>query len=303
VRSAELEQIVDLLYSQRKSSDPSTRTMEERRDRLDGLAKIFPLPDDVERTEIDLGGVPGVRLEPPGAGDDLLLYLHGGGYGGGSSRSHSELAARLARAAGAVAVLPDYRLAPEHSFPAALDDATAAYRALLAELDGDASRLVVGGDSAGGGLAVAMCVALRDAGDPLPRALGLLSPWLDLTCSSPSWDERFEGDPVLDHSLRTAAERYLGGADPRDPLCSPLFADLSELPSMLVMVGTHEILYDDAVSFAEETARTGTEVELEIGHELIHVWPIFPITPEAVASTARIGRFFAASRGISTESP
>ncbi len=109
---------------------------------------------------------------------------------------------RLARAAAMSAVLPEYRLAPEHRFPAALDDAVASYRAVLGELDGDSSRLVVGGDSAGGGLAVAMCVALRDAGEPLPRALALLSPWVDLTCSSPSWDARFEGDPVLDHSLR-----------------------------------------------------------------------------------------------------
>jgi monoterpene epsilon-lactone hydrolase len=286
-----MEQIVELLYAERRASDPATRTVEERRTRLDGLADIFPVPDDVERSETDLAGVRGVRLEPPGAGDDVLVYLHGGGYGGGSARSHAEMAARLARAAGATAVLPEYRLAPEHSFPAALDDALAAYRAVLEEVNGDAGRLVMGGDSAGGGLAVAACVALRDAGDPLPRALALLSPWLDLTCTSPSWDARFSDDPVLDHSLREAADRYLGGADPRDPLCSPLFADLSGLPPTLVLVGTHEILYDDAVSFADVAAQAGVDVELEIGHELVHVWPIFPITPEALASTARVGRF------------
>ena len=283
-----------MLFANRKASDPVARTIEERRQRLDGLADLFPLPEDIERKEINLGGVPGVRLEPPGAGDDMLLYLHGGGYGGGSARSHSELAARLARAAGAVAVLPEYRLAPEHSYPAALDDAIAAYRALLGDLDGDAARIVLGGDSAGGGLAVALCVLLRDAGEPLPRALALLSPWLDLTCTSPSWDSRFAGDPVLDHSLRNAAERYLDGADAHDPLCSPLFADLSGLPPALVLVGTHEILYDDAVSFADLATQAGSKVELEIGHELIHVWPIFPITPEAVAATARIGRFLVA---------
>ena len=293
MRSGELEQIVELLFQQQRSSDPATRTVEDRRARLDGLADLFPVPDDVDRAEIRLGGVSGARLEPPGAGDDVLLYLHGGGYGGGSARSHSELAARLARAAGATAVLPEYRLAPEHPFPAALDDVAAAYRALLEEIGGEAERIVMAGDSAGGGLAVALCVALRDEGEPLPRALALLSPWLDLTCTSPSWDARFEGDPVLDHSLRMAAERYLDGADPRDPLCSPLFADLSGLPPVLVVVGTHEILYDDAVSFAELADQAGVDVELEIGHDLIHVWPIFPITPEAVASTARIGRFLA----------
>jgi epsilon-lactone hydrolase len=297
LRSAELEQIVELLFSQRKSSDPVKRSLQERRDRLDGLANVFPLPDDVARDEIELGNVPAVRLTPPGAGEDVLLYLHGGGYRGGSARSHSELAARLARAAGATAILPEYRLAPEHPFPAALDDVVSAYRALLGEVGGDAERITLGGDSAGGGLAVAMCIALRDAGDALPGAIALLSPWLDLTCASPSWDERLEGDPVLDFSLREAAGSYLGGAEPEDPLCSPLFADLSGLPPILVQVGTHEILYDDAVSFAEAAAQAGVEVKLEIGHDLIHVWQIFPITPEAVASTARIGLFLSSTRG------
>jgi len=308
-----MEQIMELLSAQRKSSDPATRTIEERRDRLDGLARIFPLPDDVERTELELGGVPAVRLAPPlvrrseakpspaeeaalSEGEDVLFYLHGGGYRGGSAVSHAELAARLARAAGAVAVLPEYRLAPEHTFPAALDDVLAAYRAQLEALDGDASRIVVAGDSAGGGLAVAMCVALRDAGESLPRALALLSPWLDLTCTSPSWDSRLEGDLVLDHSLKDAAERYLDGADPRDPLASPLFADLAGLPPILLQVGTHEILYDDAVSFADMAGKGGVRVELEIGHDLIHVWQIFPITPEAVASTVRIGRFLGTAK-------
>jgi epsilon-lactone hydrolase len=294
VRSAELERIIELLLAERESAS-GERSLAERRRRLDGLADVFPLPDDVGRTEERLGDVPSVRLEPPGVGEDVLFYLHGGGYRGGSPRSHAELAARLARAAGAAAVVPEYRLAPEDPFPAALDDALAAYRAVLAEAGGDSERIVMAGDSAGGGLAVAACIALRDAGEPLPRALALLSPWLDLTCSSPSWDERFEGDPVLDHSLRGAADDYLAGADPRDPLCSPLFADLAGVPPALVTVGTHEILYDDAVSFAEAAGRAGVKVELEIGHDLIHVWQIFPITPEAIASTARIGRFLARS--------
>ena len=297
MRSAELQSITELLLAEQRALDPKERTVEARRKRLDGLADVFPLPDDVARAESELGGVPCVRLDPPDAGEDVLFYLHGGGYAGGSARSHSELAARLARAAGAVAVLPEYRLAPEHPFPAALDDTLAAYRALLEEIGGDAGRVLLAGDSAGGGLAVALCVALAEEQEPLPRALALLSPWLDLTCSSPSWDERFEGDPILDHHLRDAAERYLDGADPRDPLCSPLFADLSSLPPTLVLVGTHEILYDDAVSFAELATEQGANVELEIGHELIHVWPIFPITPEAVASTVRIGRFLGTKRG------
>ncbi|CAN5129703.1 alpha/beta hydrolase [soil metagenome] len=290
MRSAELEGIIEVLFSQRDAETAEQRSIEARRRRLDGLADIFPLPDDVVHEPVEMGGVPGVRLEPPGARDGAsLLYLHGGGYGGGSSRSHSELAARLARAAGMVAYLPDYRLAPESPFPAALDDALAAYRWLLAERGGDAASIVLAGDSAGGGLALATCVALRDGGEPLPRRLALLSPWVDLSCTSPSWDERFEGDPVLDHSLRDAARRYLGDHDPRDPFASPLFADLSRLPPMLIQVGTHEILFDDAVSLADAAERAGSEVMLEIGGGLVHVWQIFPITPEAIAATTRIG--------------
>ena len=262
------------------------------------MSSRFPTTSSAPRSTSE--ACPSSASSRPGAGDDVLFYLHGGGYAGGSAKSHSELAARLARAAGTVAILPDYRLAPENTFPAALDDAIAAYRALLDEA-GDANRIVMAGDSAGGGLAVAVCVALRDAGEPLPRALALLSPWLDLTCTSPSWDSRLEGDPILDHHLRDAAERYLDGADPRDPLCSPLFADLSGLPPTLVLVGTHEILYDDAVTFAQVAAEQGVEVELEIGHELIHVWPIFPITPEAVASTVRIGRFLGTVEAVNRD--
>lgn len=288
-----MQQVVEVLFGQRET-DPEEWTIQQRRRRLEGLADVFPLPEDVEQTAVLAGGVPCVRLDPSDTNGDVLFHLHGGGYGGGSPRSHSELVARLARAGGASALLPGYRLAPEDPFPASLEDTLAAYRWLLDEFDGDSSRIVVGGDSAGGGLALALCVSLRDMGDPLPRGLVLLSPWVDLTCESPSWDSRFEGDPVLDHSLREAAGRYLDGADARDPLASPLFADLTGMPPGLVQVGTHEILYDDAVSLADAATRAGWELELEIGHDLIHVWQIFPITPEAVASTVRIGRFVAA---------
>lgn len=296
MRSAELDRIVDLLLEQRREQEAlGERALIERRRRLDGFADLFPLPADVDSRTIDCAGVPSCRLEPPGdAGRGTLLYLHGGGYNGGSPRSHGELAVRLARAAGMAAVVPEYRLAPEHPFPAALEDALTTYRWLLERHDGDASAIAVAGDSAGGGLAVAICLALRDEGEPLPLALALLSPWVDLTCSSPSWEQEFEADAVLDPSLEIAAERYLNGLDARDPLASPLFADLVGLPPMLIQVGTQEVLYDDAVALADRATRAGLEVELEIGEELIHVWQLFPITPEAIAATARIGRFLAA---------
>ena len=294
MRSAELEGIIELLLAERRDEPPEQRTLEQRRRRLDGLADIFPLPDDVATERIDMGGVEGLNLTPPGAADrSSLLYLHGGGYGGGSSRSHAELAARVGRAAGSGVFAPDYRLAPEHPFPAALDDAVRAYTWLLGLHGGDAGAIALAGDSAGGGLALAASVRARDSGLPLPRALALISPWVDLTCTSPSWDSRFEGDPVLDHSLREAAGSYLAGHDPHDPLASPLFADLTGMPPTLITVGTHEILYDDAVSLAQALEGAGVEARLEIGHELIHVWQIFPITPEAVTATARLGRHLA----------
>lgn len=291
MRSAELEQIAGLLFTQRREDGDREWTMAERRRRLDELADFFPLPGDVASEAVDAGGVPATSLRPPDSREDgTMLFLHGGGYGGGSLRSHSELAARLARAADTPALLPEYRLAPEHRFPAALEDALASYRWLVGHHSGDSGAITIAGDSAGGGLALALCVALRDAGEPLPRAMALLSPWVDLTCESPSWDSRLEVDPVLDHSLRDAARRYLGEADPHDPRASPLFADLAGMPPMLIEVGTHEILYDDAVSLADQATRAGVSVELEIGAELIHVWQIFPIAPEAIAATARIGR-------------
>lgn len=294
MRSAELEEIISLLSGQREELYGRVRGVAQSRERLDGLAQVFPLPDDVDSDYVDADGVPARLLTPPGASDEsTLLYLHGGGYGGGSSRSHAELAARIGRAVSSPVLLPDYRLAPEHPFPAALEDALATYRWLLARHGGDGSRIAVAGDSAGGGLSVAMCASLRDGGETLPRAVALLSPWVDLTCTSPSWDSRFEGDVVLDHNLRDAAKRYLGGVDARDPLASPLFADLTGLPPLLIQVGTHEILYDDAVSLAEQATRAGVEAELEIGEELIHVWQIFPITPEAMNATARIARHLA----------
>ncbi len=243
-----------------KLSDPANRTIQERRERLDGLADLFPLPDDVERTEIELGGVPGVRLDAsrsrrrrPPLPPRRRLRRRLGAIALRAGRPDRARGGRRSRSCPTTGWRRSTRSRPRST--------TRSRPTARCSTRWTATRgaIVVGGDSAGGGLAVA---AVRRAPRRRRAAAArarLLSPWLDLTCTSPSWDARFEGDPVLDHSLRDAAERYLSGADPRDPLCSPLFADLSGLPPILVLVGTHEILYDDAVSFADAgDARRGS---------------------------------------------
>jgi acetyl esterase/lipase len=182
-------------------------------------------------------------------------------------------------------VVLDYRLAPEDPFPAAVDDAVAAWRSLTGE------RLTLAGDSAGGGLALATAVALRDAGDPLPARLALISPWTDLTCSSRSFSERVDRDPECDPTLADAARVYLSGTDPRSPLASPLFADLAGLPPTLIQVGTEEILFDDSARLADALRDAGVEAELEVGEDLTHVYHAFPVVPEAADAVARLGAF------------
>jgi acetyl esterase/lipase len=212
----------------------------------------------------------------PGAADDAaLFYLHGGAYVAGSAQGYRGLAAELGRAAGVRLFSADYRLAPEHPFPAAVDDGVAAYRALL-DRGFDPSRLVVAGDSAGGGLTLAVLVALRDGGAPLPAAALLISPWADLGCDSESIAAKAVEDPALTaESLRASAARYLAGTDPRHPLASPCFADLTGLPPLLIQVGSAEILLDDAVRVARAAGAAGVDVRLEIWPQMIHVWHAF----------------------------
>ena len=229
VASPEMEATLALMRSRRSEQlGAPGSTLEERRAVLEGLGSIFALPDDVAVTEVSPGGVPGVLLAPPGVRQDAaLLYLHGGGYQLGSTVSHRELAARLARSTGVRALAVDYRLAPEHPFPAAVDDALAAYRWLLEDQGLAAGSVVLAGDSAGGGLAAALLVAARDGGSALPAAAALLSPWLDLTGSGATMVTKADADPILSAAvLDEMAAAYAGGVDRADPLVSPLFADL-----------------------------------------------------------------------------
>jgi len=236
-----------------------------------------PLPDDVRVVEQTVGGRPALSLEPAyGAEvDGVLLFLHGGGYVIGGPGTHAALAAGLARRAGVRAVLPDYRLAPEDPFPAAVEDALAAYRQVLAEAGG-AERVVLAGDSAGGGLALATVLAARDEGLPAPAAVAVLSPWVDLTASGESMRTRRGIDPVFEPSdIEGYVAKYLGDGDRRAPLASPLFADLHGLPPLLIQVGGNELLLDDAVRLASRAAADDVDVTLRVWAGVPHVFQHF----------------------------
>jgi phosphinothricin tripeptide acetyl hydrolase len=271
----------------------SALTFDELRAQYDKAERAFPLAEDVEVMDVGVRGVPAQWLRPRGAGPVTVLYLHGGGYVIGSSRSHRHLAAAIARAAGGAALVPDYRRAPEHRFPAAVEDAVAVYRGLLDDHGAAPGAVAIAGDSAGGGLTVATLLALREAGVPLPAAAVLISPWTDLTCSQPSHATRAAVDPIVDASLLARmAAAYLGPADARAPLASPLHGDLRGLPPLLVQVGSDEVLLDDATLLVARARAAGVEATLEVWDRMVHVWHWFlPMLDEAPAAVGRIGAF------------
>jgi monoterpene epsilon-lactone hydrolase len=235
--SQAMQDSIDALRNRQKANaGQRAPTLEERRAAFIPGDRLYPVPDDVLVTEVNAGGVPAHWLDAPGAdAGRVLLFLHGGGYELGSLRSDGELAARLGRVSGMRMLFPKYRLAPEHPFPAAIDDVLAAWRGLRAGQDLSAGSMAVAGDSAGGGLAIALLVATRDAGEALPAAAVLMSPTVDLTSSGASMTERADQDPISTPAmLRQFASEYLAGADPKTPLASPLFAALAGLPPLLI---------------------------------------------------------------------
>ncbi len=218
------------------------------------------------------------------------MYLHGGAYQLGSPATLRHLVAMLAAAAQAQALSVDYRLAPEHPFPAAVDDAVAAYRWLLAA-GRDPASVAIAGDSAGGGLTLATLVALRDAGDPLPAAAVAISPWTDLALTGESLRTRAGADVMVKPAgMPESAALYLTGTDPRHPYASPLYADLRALPPLLIQVGDAEVILDDSTRFAARARTAGVDVTLEIWDEMPHVFQAFAgLLPEADQAVARIG--------------
>jgi epsilon-lactone hydrolase len=271
----------------------SSLTIAQRRAQYERAERVFPTPADVTIEPVKAPERDAEYLRPPDARDDAaVLYLHGGGYVIGSPRSHRHLAAAIGRAAGTSTVLLDYRLAPEHPFPAAVDDAVAAYQWLLARgLSSD--RIVVAGDSAGGGLTVALLLALRERGMAQPAGGVCISPWVDLTCSGASYATKAATDPIVTRDgVAAMAQAYAGTRDFKGPLVSPLFADLRGLPPLLVQVGSEEVLLDDAAGLSARARAAGVDVTYEEWPAMIHVWHWFlPMLDEAERAIATIGRF------------
>jgi acetyl esterase/lipase len=290
VPSPEHDEVVALLRAMAAERPDGTEAVEDARIRLDGLGDLFPVPPGVAVAPTEVAGVAAERYVPAARqADGLVLYLHGGSYVAGSLQSHRPLCARLAEAVGVPVVALAYRLAPEHPHPAGLDDALAAYTALRAEAD--AGRIVVVGDSAGGGLATALALALAGRHEPLPAGVVLVSAWLDLTLSGASIRGAAGADPMLDApTLRRHAEAYAGGRL-RDPLVSPVFATpatLAGLPPFLLLAGTADILVDDSRTFASRARAAGAAVDLDVGDGLVHVWPFLDGVPEAADALTRI---------------
>lgn len=266
-------------------------TLEEQRELMDAAADMFPVAPDVRVQAVDAGGVVADRVHVGSAATDrCVLYLHGGAYVSGSRTSHRSLAARLARAAGATVLLPEYRLAPEHPFPAALDDARDSWHFLLKE-GWSANRIAVAGDSAGGGLALALLLALRDAGEPLPACAIGISPWTDLDRSEATVGGDALTDPLLSLDGLLDNGAMYAGSEARNPLASPVFGDLSGLPPLLLQSGTRDLLTSDSSRVAERARAAGVDVTLELHSGLIHVWHMYPHVPEAQRALERIGAF------------
>ncbi len=287
--SPQHEMVVQMLAARPRPQNP---TMAESRAGFEALAQMFPVPADVARESVRAGRVPAEWVSVPGSRSDrAVLYLHGGGYVIGSLNTHRELASRIARATASRVLVIDYRLAPEHPFPAAVEDAAAAYRWLLAT--GIApSRISVMGDSAGGGLTLATLLALRGASDRLPAAGVCMSPWTDLEGTGASAQPGGADDPLLELAGLREMGRQYAAHDIRNPLAAPLHADYRGLPPLLIQVGTREILLDDATRVAEKAKAAGVDVTLEKWEGLIHVWQLFgPAMPEAEQAVTRIGEF------------
>ena len=259
------------------SAKPRPVGWAERRQRLDEVGSVWPAATDVKLEPVDLGGVPGEWSSVAGSdASRVLMFFHGGGYCSGSIRSHRRLVTEAGRSAGIRTLAVGYRLAPEHPFPAAIEDASTAWHFLRQQ--GIAARhIAIGGDSAGGGLAVVLNNRLRDADEELPGCLWLVSPWTDLTMSGSTLITKDNVDPIIHKGyLGELADAYVPpGVGRKDPRVSPLYADLKGLPPMLVQVGSAETLLEDATRFAAAAGAADVSVTLEIWPHMIHAWPMW----------------------------
>ena len=278
--SQEFESIVQLLKSVPRETGIS---FEARRSDFEKRTTVLPIAEGVLSQPIQIEGLGAEWIIPPQATDtDAILFFHGGGFCMGSTNTHRSMASFLARAAQTRVLLIDYRLAPENPFPAAVEDATASYEWLLSE-GVMPERIVLAGDSAGGGIAISTLVALKDRQAPMPAAAVCMSPWVDLEGTGESRKTKQDLDFLVRPSeLEELSTAYLGGVDPRTPLASPINADLSGLPPLLIQVGTSEVLLDDSKRLAENAKKAGVHVTLDIWEDMIHVFQFFAfMVPEA----------------------
>ena len=248
-----------------------------RRQRLDEIGAVWPVASDVTLTAVDINGIPGEWSTVPGSNSSrVLLFLHGGGYCSGSIISHRRMVSEAGRAAGVRTLAIGYRLAPENPFPAAFDDAVTAWH-FLRRQGIAAQHIAMGGDSAGGGLSLAVALKLHDVNEELPACLWLVSPWTDLTMSGSTLITKDAVDPLIHKGyLRELADAYLGGdADRKDPRVSPLFANLVGMPPLLIQVGSAETLLDDSVRLAAAAGEADVPVTLEIWPQMIHAWHLW----------------------------
>jgi epsilon-lactone hydrolase len=294
--SEQLKKVLEIVRSQPVGGGGGGKpTVERMRSGMEKVAeRVAP---DVNCEPVDAGGVKAEWIVPPNATPDrVILYFHGGGYVMGSINTHRAMVARIARASQARALALDYRLAPEHPFPAAVEDATAAYRWLIAQ-GYKPGKIVVAGDSAGGGLVLAALIALRDAKAELPACAVPISPWTDMEGTGASMKTNAAKDPMVAPSgsnggLFNMAKAYIGSADPKNPLASPLHADYKGIPPLLIQVGGTETLLDDSTRVAEKAKAAGVKVDLEVWDEMIHVWHVFAkLLPEGQQAIDRIGQY------------
>lgn len=274
---------------------------EQQRARLTFITRLmkYLAPRGTLATQETLGGVPMEWVENVNSGvQGYMLYLHGGAYVIGSPQSHRNLTAHLAKHCSLRVAALDYRLAPEHAFPAAVDDALAAYRGML-DMGIEAQDIVIAGDSAGGGLTLACALAIREAGLELPAALVCLSPWTDLTNVSESMRSNAASEVMLSlNGIQNYTQQYLQGADPRTPFASPLHANLAGLPPTLIQVADIEVLYNDSTRYAEASKKAGVETVLEVSPNLWHVWQLYAgQMPEADDAIWRISHFVSTHLG------
>jgi epsilon-lactone hydrolase len=292
--SAEQRETLDAIL--RQSAFPADSDVTEQRRQLGKLLSAQPLPADVTVTTGALGGVPTAEVTVDGVEPrHVVLYFHGGVYVLGEAAQAAGLAAQIARRTSATVISVGYRLAPEDPYPAAVDDALAAYQALLSN-GTDPADIAFAGESAGGGLAIATLVNARDHGLPLPAAAYVMSPYADLTLAGATMDTKRDLDPLLSpEALRARVPDYTAGHDPALALISPIFADLTGLPPLIIQAGTHEVLLDDAIRLARQAATADVAVTLDITPGVPHVFQAYaPILDEGAAALDRAGQLLSA---------